>query len=237
MFGRIARRYDVANRMLSGGIDVWWRRCLVRAVRRTRPTHVLDLATGSGDVAFALARALPPDAAIVGMDFCRPMLDEAEVKKVRSGRSKNVTFREGDGLALPVDDASFDAVTISFGLRNMADRHRALSEMWRVLRPGGYVFVLEFSQPRAVFRGLYFAYLRHVLPRLAALITGDKGAYDYLGGSIEDFPPHTAVSAELTRAGFDAVEVDRLTLGTVALHRARRPISSDPSPASNSAVS
>src|SRR5690606_17179790 len=126
----------------------------------------------------------------------------------------NVTFREGDGLALPLDDASFDAVTISFGLRNMADRHRALSEMWRVLRPGGYVFVLEFSQPRAVFRGLYFAYLRHVLPRLAALNTGDKGAYDYLGGSIEDFPPRTAVSAELTRAGFDAVEVDRLTLGT-----------------------
>lgn len=223
MFGRIARRYDVANRMLSGGIDVWWRRCLVQAVRRTRPRDVLDLATGSGDVAFALARALPPNAAIVGMDFCRPMLDEAETKKARSKRFNNVHFREGDGLALPLDDESVDAVTISFGLRNMADRHRALSEMRRVLRPGGHVFVLEFSQPRAGFRGLYFAYLRHVLPRMAAFITGDKGAYDYLGGSIADFPPHAAMSAELVRAGFENVQVDRLTFGTVALHRARRP--------------
>jgi demethylmenaquinone methyltransferase / 2-methoxy-6-polyprenyl-1,4-benzoquinol methylase len=222
MFGRIARRYDVANRMLSGGIDVWWRRCLVRAVRRTRPRDVLDLATGSGDVAFALARALPADVNITGMDFCRPMLDEAERKKARSTGFANVVFREGDGLALPVPDESVDAVTISLGLRNMADRHRALREMRRVLRPAGHVFVLEFSQPRAGFRGLYFAYLRHVLPRLAAFITGDKGAYDYLGGSIADFPTHTSLSAELERAGFQEVEADRLTFGTVALHRGRR---------------
>jgi demethylmenaquinone methyltransferase / 2-methoxy-6-polyprenyl-1,4-benzoquinol methylase len=223
MFARIARRYDVANRLLSGGIDVWWRRRLVAAVGRSQPRDVLDLATGSGDVAFALARALPKRVAITGMDFCRPMLDEAEIKKQRAGGFANVVFREGDGLALPLTDESVDAVTIAFGLRNMANRHRALTEMHRVLRPGGRVFVLEFSQPRAGFRPFYYVYLRHVLPWLAGLLTGDKGAYDYLGGSIGDFPDHQAVSAELSRAGFGDVRVDRLTFGTVALHNGRKP--------------
>ena len=222
MFARIARRYDVANRLLSGGVDVWWRRRLVAAVRRAAPKEVLDLATGSGDVAFALARSLPPHVAITGMDFCRPMLDEAEVKKQRLGGFANVVFREGDGLALPLPDGSVAAVTISFGLRNMADRHRALGEMRRVLRPGGRVFVLEFSQPRAGFRSLYYAYLRHVLPRLAGAVTGDKGAYDYLCGSIADFPSHEALADELRQAGFGAVTVDRLTFGIVALHQGQR---------------
>jgi demethylmenaquinone methyltransferase / 2-methoxy-6-polyprenyl-1,4-benzoquinol methylase len=223
MFGRIAGRYDVANRLLSGGVDLWWRRRLVAAVRSTHPRQVLDLATGSGDVAFALAKSLPRDVTIVGMDFCRPMLDEAETKKRQFGGFANVVFREGDGLALPVEDASVDAVTVSFGLRNMADRARALAEMKRVLRPGGWMFVLEFSQPRAGFRSIYYAYLRHVLPRVAALVTGDKDAYDYLGGSIADFPTHEAVTAELQQAGFENVEADRLTFGTVALHRGRKP--------------
>jgi len=145
MFARIARRYDAANRLLSVGTDLWWRRVLVRAVRKARPHDVLDLATGSGDVAFALARNLPAETPIVGMDFCQPMLDEAEKKKATAaGRYRNVTFRQGDGLALPLNDASVDAATIAFGLRNMADRHRSLTEMRRVLRPNGRLFVLEF---------------------------------------------------------------------------------------------
>jgi demethylmenaquinone methyltransferase / 2-methoxy-6-polyprenyl-1,4-benzoquinol methylase len=223
MFGRIARRYDAANRLLSGGIDRWWRRRLVATVRRTAPRDVLDLATGSGDVAFALARGLPKSTRIIGMDFCRPMLDEAERKKSGAGgRCAHVEFREGDGLALPLPDASFDAVTISFGLRNMADRHLALREMHRVLRPGGHVFVLEFSQPHAFFRPIYYSYLRHVLPRLAAAVTGDKGAYDYLAGSIGSFPTHQAVADELHRAGFSEISVSRLTAGTVALHMGRK---------------
>lgn len=222
MFARIARRYDLANRLLSGGLDRQWRKRLVAAVRATRPRTVLDLATGSGDVAFALARALPRDVSIVGMDFCRPMLDEAEVKKVRLGGFANVVFQEGDGLALPVETASVDALTIAFGLRNMADRARALAEMHRVLRPGGGLFVLEFSQPRAGFRPFYYAYLRHALPRIAKVVTGDKGAYDYLGGSIADFPTHQAVAQELRTAEFSTVQVQRLTFGTVALHHATK---------------
>lgn len=222
MFARIARRYDLANRLLSGGLDVRWRARLVRRVAATRPRDVLDLATGSGDVAFALAHALPADIRIVGMDFCRPMLDEAERKQQARGIGANVSFREGDGLDLPLADASVDAVTMAFGLRNMADRDRSLREIHRVLRPGGHGFILEFSQPRAAFRPFYFFYLRHVLPRLAGWVTGDKHAYDYLGDTISAFPDHRALSLELERAGFTEVGAERLTFGTVALHHGRK---------------
>ena len=130
MFARIAARYDVANRLLSGGLDLWWRRQLVAAVCRGTPTAVLDLATGSGDVAFALSRRLPSTTPILGMDFCQPMLDAAAIKKSADGVGSyaNVSFRQGDGLALPLPDAFCDAVTISFGLRNLADRDRGLKE-------------------------------------------------------------------------------------------------------------
>lgn len=221
MFARIARRYDRANRLLSGGADRGWRRRLVAAVRRTEPRAVLDLATGSGDVALALARALPAGTTIVGMDFCAPMLAEAEAKRQRNGAPANVSFREGDGLALALPDASQDAVTIAFGLRNMADRARALREMRRVLRPPrGRLFVLEFSQPDRWFRPLYYAYLRHLLPRLAGVITGDRTAYDYLGTTIGEFPDRDGLSRELREAGFTAVTATGLTCGIVALHEA-----------------
>ncbi len=223
MFARIARRYDLANRLLSGGTDIWWRRRLVRAVARSQPERVLDLATGSGDVAFALARGLSPDVAITGMDFCQPMLDEAEKKKsLRGPAAANITFRPGDGLALPVPDEHYDAVTISFGLRNMADRHRALSEMRRVLRPGGRLFVLEFSQPLAWFRPFYFFYLRRVLPLAAGVLTGDRAAYQYLNDTIEQFPGPDALAAEIRGAGFPHVTARRMTFGIVALHEATR---------------
>jgi demethylmenaquinone methyltransferase/2-methoxy-6-polyprenyl-1,4-benzoquinol methylase len=221
MFARIARRYDLANRLLSGGVDGWWRRRLVAAVRQTRPQTVLDLATGSGDVAFALARSLPPDVEIIGMDFCRPMLEEAEAKQRRSGGFANVSFRPGDGLFLPLGDASVDAVTIAFGLRNMADRRRALGEMRRVLRrPHGRLFVLEFSQPAPWIRPLYYFYLRRALPRLAGLITGDRAAYEYLGQTIGEFPDPAGLCAEFRDGGFSAVTVARMSLGIVALHTA-----------------
>ncbi len=223
MFGRIARGYDAANVILSGGLDRWWRRRLVAAVRRRTPASVLDLATGSGDVAFALARALGPSVPVLGLDFCPPMLAQAEAKQraAPAGRYAHVTFAPGDGLQLPLADASQDAATISFGLRNLADRARGLGELRRVLRPGGCLFVLEFSQPYRWFRPLYYLYLRHLLPRVAGWVTGDRAAYDYLNASIGAFPDHEALSREIRAAGFQAVSARRLSLGIVALHEAR----------------
>lgn len=220
MFARIAGRYDLANHLLSGGVDYWWRQRLVRAVHDARPNAILDLATGSGDVAFALADGLPSPVAITGMDFCQPMLDEAVKKKIGSPRSAKITFRQGDGMALPVQDAQFDVVTVSFGLRNMADRHQALGEMRRVLRPGGRLFVLEFSQPDAWFRPFYYAYLKLILPLAAGIVTGDRSAYEYLGGSIEQFPNRQAMCDEIRRAGFSSVKATPMTFGIVALHEA-----------------
>ncbi|GAB5561100.1 MAG: bifunctional demethylmenaquinone methyltransferase/2-methoxy-6-polyprenyl-1,4-benzoquinol methylase UbiE [Synoicihabitans sp.] len=222
MFARIAGRYDLANRLLSGGIDVWWRRKLIQRVASKSPADVLDLATGSGDVAFALARGLPVGTPILGMDFCQPMLDEAEKKKPTMRESARVTFQQGDGLNLPCEDASFDAATISFGLRNMADRHRCLTELHRVLRPGGYLWVLEFSQPKKWMSPFYYFYLKLILPLVAALVTGDKNAYDYLGGSIEAFPDHHGIAEEMTNAGFEIGTIDRMTGGIVALHGGRK---------------
>lgn len=220
MFGRIAGRYDLANHLLSAGIDRGWRRKLVCRVRAGDPQAVLDLATGSGDVAFALAEGLPAEVRITGMDFCEPMLEEAVKKRARHPRGRQIDFRPGDGLALPLPDASFDAVTISFGLRNMADRHRCLSEMRRVLRPGGRLFVLEFSQPHAWLRPFYYVYLKFILPVIAAVVTRDRSAYEYLCGSIERYPDRFAMSEEIRRAGFASVTATPLTCGIVALHEA-----------------
>jgi demethylmenaquinone methyltransferase/2-methoxy-6-polyprenyl-1,4-benzoquinol methylase len=221
MFARIAGRYDLANHLLSGGVDCFWRQRLVRAVHDAHPGSVLDLATGSGDVAFALADGLPRGVQITGMDFCQPMLDEAVKKRQHSTRWTGIEFRPGDGLALPLPAAAFDAVTISFGLRNMADRHQALKEMRRVLKPGGRLFVLEFSQPFFWFRPFYYTYLKFVLPTVAGLVTGDRSAYEYLCGSIELFPGRPALAAEITAAGFSSVRATPLTCGIVALHEAR----------------
>lgn len=223
MFGRIARRYDLANRVLSAGIDIHWRSRLVASVGRSEPKDVLDLATGSGDVAFALARALPVGTPIVGMDFCAPMLDVAEAKKARFPNSATaIVFRIGDGLAIPAPDGSFDAVTIAFGLRNMADRSRCLSEMRRVLRPGGHLFILEFSQPWKWVRPVYSFLLAHIVPRVAGILTGDPDAYRYLGDSIEAFPSRDTLLKEIKDSGFASVQAEGMTMGIVALHVAER---------------
>ena len=175
-------------------------------------------------MAFALSRGLPAGTVITGMDFCQPMLDQADAKKTSlpADRQATLTFRAGDGLALPLPDACFDAVTISFGLRNMADRDRSLREMHRVLRPNGRLYVLEFSQPSAWFRPLYYFYLRRLLPRIAGVVTGDRAAYVYLNETIEQFPGSEALAAQISAAGFSQVAARGLTFGTVALHEAAK---------------
>lgn len=221
MFARIAGRYDIANHLLSGGIDYWWRQRLVRAVYDSHAASVLDLATGSGDVVFALADGLAPRVTLLGMDFCQPMLDEAVKKRAENRRWTHIEFRLGDGMALPLPDASFEAITISFGLRNMVNRAKALQEMRRVLKPDGRLFILEFSQPMVWFRPFYYTYLKYVLPTVAGIITGDRSAYEYLCGSIEQYPDRSAMSEEIRQAGFNSVSALPLSFGIVALHEAR----------------
>jgi len=211
MFGRVAARYDIMNHVMGGGLDIYWRWRLVRAVRAQQPARVLDLATGSGDVLLALRRQRAFTECAIGADFCLPMLQQAKAKKA-------VNLLVGDGLRLPFPDATFDAVTIAWGLRNFADRLAGLREMRRVLRAGGRAYVLEFSHPPAWLAPLYFWYMRDVMPKYAQFITPERGAYEYLGDSIRAFPPQPALAAMMQQAGFAAARWTNLTLGIVALH-------------------
>jgi demethylmenaquinone methyltransferase/2-methoxy-6-polyprenyl-1,4-benzoquinol methylase len=170
-----------------------------------------------------MARGLPGNTRILGMDFCAPMLVEAEAKRARLPQVlDHVQFQQGDALNLPAAEASYDAVTIAFGLRNMADRPRCLSEIRRVLRPAGHLFVLEFSRPWALVRPMYDLHVRLIAPAVAGLLTGDRAAYEYLGSSIAAFPGREALSGEIRAAGFADVAASSMTMGVVALHVARR---------------
>ena len=218
-FEGIAPRYDLANHLLSGGFDFIWRRRLVREAMLSHPGDVLDLATGSGDVALALRKALPAEARITGLDFCPPMLAEAECKRSTAGHSADsLRFVQGDCLSLDFSDDSFDLITIAFGLRNLCDRSVGLSEMHRVLRPGGRLLVLEFSQPFFFLRPFYYLYLRVILPLFARWVTGDRKAYEYLGSSISGFPNRFGLAEELRQANFHKVGFVSLTGAVVALH-------------------
>lgn len=219
MFGRIARRYDLVNRILSLGMCVGWRNALVRAAAARRPRRVADLATGSGDVAFALRTALPPECEVAGYDFCEPLLELARARAAREGTA-GLRFLAGDCLRLPLPDGSVDAVTVAYGVRNLEDRPRGLRELRRVLRPGGAALILEFSQPDRWFAPLHFLQVRLVAPILAALVTGDISAYRYLAVSIAGFPDAEGLSRELREAGFARVRHRRILFGTVALHEA-----------------
>ena len=218
-FSSVAPRYDLANHWLSGGIDFYWRHQLVQSAARNHPVDVLDLATGSGDVLFALRQGLGDEARLTGLDFCEPMLDRARTKRAKKGLGEGANqFLTGDCLDLPFEDASFDLVTIAFGLRNLADRGQGLSEMLRVLRPGGRLIVLEFSQPYFWFRPFYYLYLRWVLPWVARWMTGDRDAYLYLGSSISEFPDRAGLCREIENSGFSQVQAKALTFSIVALH-------------------
>jgi len=219
MFGRIHRRYDLVNRILSLGLCVRWRNALVRAAAARHPGSAADLATGSGDVAFALRAALPESAEVSGYDFCEPLLALAHGRAAREG-TRGLRFLRGDCLDLPIAGASVDVATIAYGIRNLEDRARGLRELRRILRPGGAALILEFSQPDPWFRPVHFVQVRLVAPVLAALVTGDISAYRYLAASIAGFPDAAGLDRELLAAGFSRVRHTRLLLGTVVLHEA-----------------
>lgn len=214
-FAGIASRYVLANHVLSLGIDCLWRRTTARRIAALHPQRILDLATGSGDLAQALQSACP-QAKVLGADFSVPMMREAQARKFH-------TLIAADGLALPFQDAVFDVVTVAFGLRNMASWPHALQEMSRVLRPGGRLFVLDFSIPRTPgIRQGYLFYLKRIMPRIAGWITGQRQAYEYLCGSIERFPSGQDMEKLITANGFQSATGTPLTFGIASLYEAVR---------------
>jgi demethylmenaquinone methyltransferase/2-methoxy-6-polyprenyl-1,4-benzoquinol methylase len=220
MFGVIAKRYDLLNHVLSGNVDKRWRRIVATRIRErlsSSSPRILDVACGTGDLALTLFEIT--GAGVVGTDFCRPMLDIAAGKT--SGR---IRYVEGDALNLPFRDGTFDVVTIAFGLRNLSNVESGLAELSRVLKPGGWVAVLEFSRPpNAVLRPLFNLYFRKVLPWIGGVVSGSKNAYSYLPASVQKFPDQSQLSLLMEQVGFDQVGYENLTGGIAALHMGRRP--------------
>lgn len=218
MFGRIARWYDFLNRLLSLGQDVWWRYRLVRAVNPPPDGLVLDLAAGTLDVSVELLRQ-HPGLRVAALDFTLPMLVVGRERKLKGTRAERIFPVQADGRALPLPDASVDAVTIAFGIRNIKPRAEAYAEILRVLKPGGRLCVLEFGTgSRRVWKGLYNFYLDKLLPAIGRLVSRDAGAYRYLADTIRAFPDERALARELLEAGFAKVYHLPMLSGIVFLH-------------------
>jgi demethylmenaquinone methyltransferase / 2-methoxy-6-polyprenyl-1,4-benzoquinol methylase len=221
MFEGIAARYDLLNHLLSGNVDKRWRRLVAGTLQPSlkEGARVLDVACGTGDLSLVLASA--GQARVVGLDFCRPMLEIARRKAVEGARA--VPFVEGDALRLPFADETFDVVTIAFGLRNLAGVYEGLRELRRILRPGGRVAILEFSTPVVPgFRALFRFYFTRVLPRIGGLVSGSRGAYEYLPDSVSRFPDQKRLVELMREAGFEEVSYRNLTGGIAALHTGAR---------------
>lgn len=212
MFDRIAGRYDLLNTVLSGGADARWRRRAARATGLRTGGRALDVACGSGKLALELRRLAGPGGDVVGLDFSGAML------AVASGRARGPRYVRGDALRLPFSDGVFDAATIAFGLRNLADPERGLREMARVLRPGGRAVVLEFVRPHPGLAGRgYRAYLRHGLPWIGGVVSGQPEAYRYLSDTVDSYRTEAELVELARRAGWRQPRLELLTLGTVGL--------------------
>ncbi len=218
MFGTIAPRYDFLNRLLSFGIDRRWRTKAVRLLKYREGARILDVATGTGDVALEIARSTPVSVRITGADFCREMVELGEVKVAASPYGSRIDFRVAPCEDLPFPDNTFDSITIAFGIRNVVDRKLGLAEMWRVLRPGGRLIILEFSTPRSrLFRQLYYFYFRRLLPVIGGLFSR-YNAYKYLPDSVLEFPSHEEFSRMIAEAGFKSIHIKELTFGIASIY-------------------
>jgi demethylmenaquinone methyltransferase/2-methoxy-6-polyprenyl-1,4-benzoquinol methylase len=218
MFSTIAGRYDLLNRIFSFGIDVIWRRELASELPSGDNQPVLDLATGTADVALTLEKRIPGNRLIVGTDFALPMLHEA-AEKIARKRARRIRLIVGDALDLPLREDAFAAVTIAFGLRNLPDRQAGLQEMVRVLRPGGLVAVLEFSKmDRPIIGPVFRFYFNRVIPFIGGIVSGNPGAYRYLPESVDSFPDPVQLGQEMLHAGLVNVLYRPMTFGIAWLH-------------------
>jgi len=221
MFDRIAPRYDLLNRLLSLGIDLWWRRRALRYLKGTpEPLELLDVATGTADVAILAAEILQPRR-VVGVDIATHMLDLGREKIRRKGLQELIELQSGDAEQLAFADNSFDAVTVAFGVRNFEDLLAGLSEIRRVLRPGGRLVILEFSHPTLFpFKQLYHAYFKYVLPLIGRLTSRDPRAYAYLFESVQAFPQGNDFLQLLAKTGYQHFQCERLTFGICSIYTA-----------------
>ena len=222
MFTEVAPRYDLLNHVLSCNVDrMWWWRAArsFSHILQKQDTRILDLCCGTGDMTLALRRRAGQVAnQIVGADFAHAMLVRAAPKTAE----KNISLFEGDALQLPVGDSSFDLVTSAFGFRNLANYDAGLREIYRVLRPGGEVGILDFSEPKGALGKLYRAYFRHVLPPIGTLISGVRGPYSYLPESVEQFPEPAELLRRMETAGFREVSWTAYSFGIAGLFRGKR---------------
>jgi demethylmenaquinone methyltransferase/2-methoxy-6-polyprenyl-1,4-benzoquinol methylase len=223
MFDAIANRYDLLNHLLSGGIDRTWRKRAIRSLHLTGGERVLDLCTGTGDLAIAAVRARPGASRAIGVDFAAAMLRVGHAKLERARLRDRIALVRGDATRIPAADRSIDAVTIAFGIRNVENVSAACAEMHRVLRPGGRLAILEFAVPTMPgWRSMYGWYLQHVLPRIGRVVSRHEGAYGYLPASIDAFATPDELVKILRQAGFGEISAIRLTLGSVCLYTATK---------------
>lgn len=221
MFDSIAPAYDFMNRAMTLGIDIWWRNVAVKLVRKSCPSRILDVATGTGDFAIALYNKIKPES-VVGIDLSQGMLDVAREKIAQRGLQESITVQQGDCLALPFDDNSFDAVTVAFGVRNFEHLLQGYQQMRRVLNSGGILCVIELSTPRnRVVRWFYDLYTLHIIPWIGALKSHDKSAYRYLPQSIAAVPQGDDMLNIMREAGFKECQVRRLSFGTCSIYLGR----------------
>lgn len=223
MFDNIAPAYDLMNRAMTLGIDRLWRRSAVRRISAAAPSRIVDIATGTGDLAIALARR-NPRATVTGVDLSAAMMEIGRQKASEAGCGDRITWVQGDCMALPLADDSADAVTAAYGVRNFADIRRGYTEMFRILRPGGRIAVLELSTPTLpVIRTLYKIYTRTLVPALGRMVSRDRAAYTYLPASISAVPQGRAMTNIMQQAGFTHCRAKTFTLGVCTLYTAIKP--------------
>ncbi|HEV2260780.1 MAG TPA: bifunctional demethylmenaquinone methyltransferase/2-methoxy-6-polyprenyl-1,4-benzoquinol methylase UbiE [Candidatus Rubrimentiphilum sp.] len=217
MFARIAPRYDIANRVISAGMDESWRRKAISVLRPPRGSHILDLCCGTGDIAFALLRT-DPSLRVTGADFCEPMLAAARTRAMRSGQ-RRVEFVDADAMSLPFADSSFDGATMGFSMRNVVDIDRVLHEVRRVLHPRARFVNLDMSKaPNRLWKGLFDIYFYGVVPLIGGMVGGSRQAYTYLPNSLTHHPNAEQLRERFERAGFQNTGFVRLMGGSIAIH-------------------
>ena len=220
LFAAVARRYDLINDLQSLGLHRLWKQRLVRMARPKPGERALDLCCGTGDLAFALAGR---GAEVIGLDFSEPMLRVATKKRLARGAKSGVTFLLGDAQEIPFPGNSFDVVTVGYGLRNLKDWETGLREMMRVTKPGGRLLVLDFGKPdNALWRGIYFGYLKLFVPLLGLVVCGNAAAYSYILESLKHYPAQRGVAEGLTRLGLQNTRIINLLGGVMSIHYAEK---------------